>query len=188
MAQGGVLPDGGKGLTFGDEDGIINTDWQGEPTKRDVKLSDEAKSYDEQLQKKSDYITGKSGAFREDDVRWLSAKNGVEYACLTIGDESVLIRGDSGSTSISDEFFDRLVKNGGTFDYHTHPYDGDIIPSQSDMALMGKLSGLTGQETSKIISTDGLYSTYTEYGIVETGTVTREIDDDYAEFLSMLFS
>ncbi len=80
-----------------------------------------------------------------------------------------------------------MIKRGGTLDFHTHPYDGDIRPSPSDMSVMRKLEKLTGQETSKIISTDGQFSTFNKDGVITTGVVSRKLGDDYVElFMSLI--
>ena len=67
---------------------------------------------------------------------------------LEIGENSYLIRGNEHGTTIPDGIFEELYNQKGSFICHSHPYIGDLKPSQSDLDF---LTSLTWQTESIII-------------------------------------
>lgn len=71
------------------------------------------------------------------------------------------------------------MKSGaGKLEFHSHPHNDDCIPSQADMNLMKSLRKSTGQRVSTIVTPNGRTSTFNEYGIISTGTVSNSIDEN----------
>ena len=139
------------------------------------------------LQHKGDSITGSVGEFSMSDVSIMSKETGVEFAHVTVGDTTYLIRGDVRGTVIPNNILKKIKENGGTWDYHSHPHNDDCIPSKSDTDLMAKLRKYTGQKYSTIVTPNGRTSLFSEHGIVETGTVSNRISDEYRKALMELF-
>ena len=80
-----------------------------------------------------------------------------------------------------------MKKNGGTWDFHSHPHNDDCIPSDSDKKLIKKLSEYTGQKGSIIVTPNGKTSTFGESGVISVGTVPNKIDADRQRALLELF-
>lgn len=72
-------------------------------------------------------------------------------------------------------------------DFNSHPYDNDIIPSGSDRNLMKQLKKITGQQSSKIVTPNGVSAIFNEYGIIETGSVSNLIDENTRRMYEELF-
>ena len=67
---------------------------------RGIDIPEHIKEHLVHLQNKGDYITGSVGAFSMSDVSIMSKETGVEFAHVTIGDTTYLIRGDVKGTVI----------------------------------------------------------------------------------------
>ena len=106
---------------------------------RGIEVPENVKEWMGKLDHKGDMILGNKNDFSEKDVSILSKETGVEYARLTIGNKTYLIRGDKSGTDIPPDVYRELKKRGGSLDFHSHPYDNDIIPSSSDRDLMKQL-------------------------------------------------
>ena len=61
---------------------------------RGIDIPEHIKEHLVHLQNKGDYITGSVGAFSMSDVSIMSKETRVEFAHVTIGDTTYLIRGD----------------------------------------------------------------------------------------------
>ena len=57
-------------------------------------------------------ILGNKDDFSEKDVSIMSKETGVEYARLTIGDKTCLVRGDKTGTDIPSDIFKELKQKG----------------------------------------------------------------------------
>ncbi|MCR5299656.1 MAG: hypothetical protein K6D92_02025 [Erysipelotrichaceae bacterium] len=156
-------------------------------TDRGIEIPAIVKTWMNELRFKGDKIVGNKNDFSEKEVSILSKETGVEYARLTIGDKTYLVRGDETGTDIPPTIFRDLVKEGGSLDYHSHPYDNDIIPSISDRNLMRRLKRLTGQQSSKIVTPNGKSATFNEYGVIEIGSVSNMIDEKSRKMYEELF-
>ena len=156
-------------------------------TDRGIEVPQNVKKWMSKLNHKGDMIVGNKSDFSEKDGSILSKETGVEFARLTVGDNTYLIRGDKSGTDIPPEIFKDLKKNGGTLDFHSHPYDNDIIPSGSDRNLMKQLKKITGQQSSKIVTPNGISAIFNEYGIIETGSVSNLIDENTRRMYEELF-
>ena len=104
------------------------------------------------LHHKGDYITGSFGNFNMTDDSVMSKETGVEFARVTIGGKTYLIRVDKGGTVIPNELLDEMKKHSGRLDFHSHPYNDDCVPSKSDRLMMRKLRQTTGQRESSIVT------------------------------------
>jgi predicted transcriptional regulator len=139
------------------------------------------------LKKEGSYISGKLNSFPIEDVSIMSKETGVEFAKVTIGDKEILIRGSKKGAVIPDSIIDKIKKGKGTFDFHSHPYDNDNVPSQDDYDVMASIYHATGQKTSKIVTPNGRITVYSHRGVVEIGTVSNKIDDKHKKALLKLF-
>ena len=118
------------------------------------------------------------------EISILSRQTGVEFASVTIGGENILIRGNETSTSISKEIFDEMKKTRGILDCHSHPYIGDVRPSNADLKVAKQIDW---QDKFTIISVDGKVSVYTENGVISVTTVSNIISDNEKEILNEVF-
>lgn len=149
-------------------------------SKRGIEIDSRLKKYIKQLSSEGEYISDVAGAFKLQDLAILTTETGVEYTSLTIGKKSYLIRGLEKSTTIPRELRDALIKNRGTLDCHSHPFIGDLIPSEADKNFL-KL--LTWQKESVIIDPTQNAIKYTPDGYVESFVVESNRDKTYLELL-----
>lgn len=73
-----------------------------------------------------------------------------------------------------------------SFDYHSHPHNDDIIPSERDIKAIKKISLKTRQSSSMIITPNGKKSSYNGSGIMSVGTIEHTVNDDYKKALAQL--
>ena len=106
------------------------------------------------------------------ELRTLTQETGVEFAKVTISEDIYVIRGEERGIVIPESFVDEMRKRNGRLDAHCHPFIGDVIPSKADLKTISILEKETGQNTSEIISVDGMRSIYSKYGIISVETVT----------------
>ena len=156
-------------------------------SERGIDIPEHIKGYLSRLQNKGDYITGLVGEFNMTDVSIMSKETGVEFAHITIDGVTYLIRGDVNGTVIPNTLIDKMRKNNGTWDFHSHPHNDDCIPSDTDKKLIKKLSGYTGQKESVIITPNGKKSTFGKDGIISVSTIPNTIDADRRKALLELF-
>lgn len=154
---------------------------------RKIELPENIKKNLSMLVNSGDYITGERESFSMGDISVMSKETGVEFACVTINNTAYLIRGDKTSTDIPKEILDEIIKNKGTLDFHSHPHEGDTVPSCSDRNVIKLLENLTGQQRSKIVTTDNLVVEFDKYGAISIESIPNIINDDYAEALKILF-
>lgn len=148
-------------------------------SERGIKLDERIKGYMKELTSAGQYVSGKAGSYKAEDMAILTTETGVEYTLLTIGNQSYMIRGTENGTKIPEELYEALIKNKGTLDYHSHPYIGDIIPSKSDREV---LKTLNWQEKSGIIDPRGEVYRFDADGNIEPEKNTPQRDEDfYAE-------
>lgn len=174
--------DGTLGTTYGDSDSREES-----YSDRGIEITPEIKKALTQLKKKGDSITVKGDAFSMKDVSVMSKETGVEFAKVTINGKSIIIRGDNQGVDIPKSVLRSIVKNKGKFDFHSHPHNGDLVPSESDIKWLKKLRKLTGQSSSVIVTPDGKTSTFTVHGVVSTGTVSNSIDAELRKTYISLF-
>ena len=154
---------------------------------RGIDVPESVKSALSQLKKAGDYIKGTKDSYSMQDVSVMSKETGVEFARVTIDDETILIRGDKGGAVIPDRILERMSKNKGTLDFHSHPHNNDNVPSVDDRNTMNKLEKKTGQKTSKIVTPNGRVTTFDKSGVVEVNTVSNKIDAKHKKALMDLF-
>ncbi len=138
---------------------------------RGIELEPRLKELLVKLEKDTDYVVAAAGSFKMQDLAVLTTETGVEFTALTIGGDSYLIRGYEQGTTIPRELIDLLIKEKGTFDYHSHPFIGDLRPSKEDKAL---LSMLTWQHESVIIDPNQSAMAFTVFGPKEAVSVKNE--------------
>lgn len=139
------------------------------------------------LKKKGDIVTGAQDSFPIKDVSIMSKETGVEFARITIGNKTYLVRGNKNGAVVPETLIKRLTRHGGTLDFHSQPYDNDCVPSKADKEMLRKLKKITGQATSQIVTPNGRTVIFNEYGVVSTGTVTNIIDNDAKQIYLKLF-
>ena len=145
-------------------------------SERGIEIEPRLKGYLDKLHKNGDYISAKAGTFKGQDLAILTTETGVEYTTLTIGEESYLIRGMEKGTTIPEELKIAIIKNKGTLDYHSHPFIGDLVPSNEDKDFL-KL--LTWQNESVIIDPEQSAVYFTVYGTKEKFKLNTDRTDDY---------
>ena len=149
-------------------------------SERGIEIEPRLKKYMSDLSSEGDYITDVAGAFKPQDLAILTTETGVEYTSLTIGNKSYLLRGSERRTTIPNELKDELLKNHGTLDCHSHPFVGDLIPSNADKNFL-KL--LTWQKESAIIDPGQNAIKFTVDGTVEPFYVKNDRDELYWKLL-----
>ena len=179
---------GGFGGTLGSTYDSGTNDIGGQSySDRGITIPDNLKSLLGKMPHKGDYVTGTKSDFSMTDVSVMSKESKVEFAKVTIGDKSYLIRGDSKGTVIPDHVMSELKKGSGKLEFHSHPHNDDLVPSKADRLLMRKLSRTTGQKTSAIVTPNGKTAIFSEHGVIETGTVHKIIDGDMKKIYQKLF-
>lgn len=154
---------------------------------RGLDIPEHIKNMLSKLKKQGDRIIGTQNDFSMKDVSIMSKETGVEFARITIGEKVYLYRGDDKGVPLSDYFKHKIAVNGGTLDFHTHPYDNDCVPSVGDCRMVKYLREHTGKDTSKIVTPNGRLITFSEHGVVSVGTIPNIIDDDARQIYLKLF-
>ena len=179
---------GGFGATLGSTyDGGTAGGGEQSYSDRGIEIPENVKSLLGKMSNKGDYATGKKSDFSMTDVSIMSKESRVEFAKVTIGDKSYLIRGDSRGTFIPDSIMSEIKKGSGRLEFHSHPHNDDCVPSKADRLLMHKLSRATGQKTSIIVTPNGKTAIFTEHGVAEIGTVSNKMDSAHKQALIKLF-
>ena len=154
---------------------------------RGVKIPDHIKAMIDKLPKTGDYIVGSTEDFTIQVVSIMSKETGVEFAKVTIGNKSYLIRGGQRGAVIPKDLLRKMSPHNSSFDFHSHPYDDDLIPSPEDIDAFIDIKRRTRQKSSMIISPNGRKSSYNENGIISVGNIEHTIDDDYKRAIAKLF-
>ena len=113
----------------------------------------------------------------EKDYYVMSKETGVEFAKVTIGDKTYLVRGDKNDAVVPESLLKKMARSGGTLDFHSHPHDNDCVPSGADREMVTILKSMTGQSTSQIVTPNGRTVTFNEHGVISTGSVPNLIDE-----------
>lgn len=154
---------------------------------RGIEVPPNIQNWMARLKTKGSFITSTADDFNMKDVSILSKETGVEYAKVTIGNKSYLIRGDNEGTTIPESVLNRMIKNKGSLEYHSHPYNDDLAPSKGDLKMMRRIYKSTGQETSSIVTPNGRTVLYNRHGTISTGTVENNISDEMKKIYLSLF-
>ena len=144
---------------------------------RGVEIPEHIKQTLSKLRNKGDIVTGNRDSFSMKDASIMSKETGVEFAKVTIGEKTYLVRGDKNGVVVPEALMKKMAKNEGKLDFHSHPYDNDCVPSRADREMLRKLKNKTGQTTSQIVTPNGRTVTFSEHGVVSTGTVPNLIDE-----------
>lgn len=149
-------------------------------SKRGIEIEKRLQGYLKELNEDGEYIERQVGEIKIQDLAVLTTETGVEYTLLNIGSKSILIRGERNRTTIKQELVDLLVKNKGTLECHSHPYVGDLIPSEADRKFL-KL--LPWQEESVIIEPGQETMRYNLMGTLGSLETKEKRDNDYYAFM-----
>ena len=93
----------------------------------------------------------------------------------------------TGFAYIPNAVLNRIVKEGGQLEFHSHPYDNDCVPSNNDLKMLSKLRKETGQRTSKIVTPNGRVTIFDSHGVVEMTAISNKIDNAHKKALLELF-
>lgn len=179
---------GGFGGTLGSTyQNATNTTEEESYSDRGISIPENLKTLLGKMPHKGDYVKGTNSDFSMTDVSIMSKEARVEFAKVTIGDKSYLIRGDSKGAFIPEHILSEFKKGNGKLEFHSHPHNDDLIPSRYDLDTMAQLRRITGQQYSTIVTPNGRTSIFNEHGIVETGTVSSKIDRAHKLALIQLF-
>ena len=154
---------------------------------RGIEIPENVRSMLEKLPKKGSFIKGSHKDFTIRDVSIMSKETGVEFAKVTIGDESYLIRGDQFGATIPPKIKRLMRQKHSSFDFHSHPHDDDLVPSEDDIKAFKIVRRITHQKSSLIITPNGRKSSFNQNGIISVGTIRQTVDDDYKRALAKLF-
>ena len=138
---------------------------------RGIEIPKELKTTLSKLKKKGDYIAINGKRFSMKDVSIMSKETGVEFAKVKVDGKS----------------YDKMKSGSGKLAFHSHPHNGDLVPSSADKAVMKTLRKTTGQRVSTIVTPDGRTCTFNEHGVVSTGTVSNKIDKSLREAYIKMF-
>lgn len=119
-----------------------------------------------------------NGEIRNRDLAVLTTETGVEFTRVNAAGKTFLIRGSENFTTIPQEILNLVIESRGSIECHSHPYIGDIVPSEADMQMMELLTWL---EESTIIDPTEKISRYNSHGLIDTGTEGNERDASYYE-------
>ena len=148
-------------------------------SQRGIPIEERLIGYQEELMMESDYISRGTGEIQRQDLAVLTTETGVEYTMLEIGGKTYLVRGAVKGTTIPKKLIDLLVENQGTLECHSHPYIGDLSPSETDMEVMKMLPW---QKSSVIIDPTQRMMRFDSHG-----AIGEELDSgrnrDYYDFM-----
>ena len=151
-------------------------------SERGIEIEPRLMQYLENLHKDGDYISRKKGEVQYRDLAILTTETGAEYTSVTIGEDTYLIRGDSLCTTIPQEMLDLIISQQGSIDCHSHPFIGDLIPSEADMKMMEKL---TWMNESTIIDPTQRVAKYNKNGLISIDEEYDSRDENY--YLNMIW-
>ena len=154
---------------------------------RGIEIPEELKVLLGKMPNKGDYVTGTNSDFSMADVSIMSKEAKVEFAKVTLGNKSYVIRGDSKGTVIPENIMDEIKREHGTLEFHSHPHNDDLIPSKADRRLMHTLSQITGQTDSTIITPNGRFCSFDENGTKETGILHSALTEERKQALIEIF-
>ncbi|MBQ4544517.1 MAG: hypothetical protein II996_02990 [Oscillospiraceae bacterium] len=119
-----------------------------------------------------------------EQISLMSRQGATEFSSISIGNRNYIIRGDLKGTPISEEVLEDMIRNKGILNCHSHPYIGDVRPSQSDLHLAEILSH---QREFEIVTPDGMRAVYTKDGVKFVGTIERKFLEEDMDYLYNLF-
>ena len=176
----------GNSLTSAGDSGIIiksnNVGEKAEPYPSE-KVPQRIRTYLSKLQKSGDKIEIDSPISFE-DIALMSRQTGCEFASFTVGQKSYVLLGDENGTYIPKDFLNFLKLHKGKFNCHSHPYIGDLQPSESDIELANIMSW---QNRFYIITPDMKKAVYTKNGVLEIDDVRSIYSSDDIKILEEIF-
>ena len=106
----------------------------------------------------------------------LTTETGVEFTRVNAAGKTFLIRGSENFTTIPQEILDLVIESRGSVECHSHPYIGDIVPSDADKRMMELL---TWVQESTIIDPTEKTARFNSLGLIDTGMETSDRKEDY---------
>lgn len=144
---------------------------------RGIEIPEHIKQTLSMLKDKGDMVSGSSDSYPMKDVSIMSKEAHVEFARVTIGNKTYLIRGDKNGVVIPDKLLKKMAQQGGNLDFHSHPHDNDCIPSIADRRILKHLKEATGQSSSQIVTPNGRTVTFNENGVLSINTIPNTINE-----------
>lgn len=133
---------------------------------RGIELPDNIKRLMQDMQKEGDYVIGAKDEYSYETARILSVETGVEYAVIKFPNSDYMVRGNEKGALIPEGIYENAKRTKAIFEFHSHPYIKDLIPSEYDKIA---LSRFHWQTTSSIIDPEGHISVYaTSAGTTES--------------------
>ena len=145
-------------------------------SQRGIQIEHRLKSYLNKLQRNGDYITVPNGEIRNRDLAVLTTETGVEFTRVNAAGKTFLIRGSENFTTIPQEILNLVVESHGSIECHSHPYIGDIVPSDADKRMMALL---TWVQESTIIDPTEKTARFNSLGLIDTGMEASDRNEDY---------
>ena len=145
-------------------------------SQRGIQIEHRLKSYLNKLQRNGDYITVPNGEIRNRDLAVLTTETGVEFTRVNAAGKTFLIRGSENFTTIPQEILNLVVESRGSIECHSHPYIGDIVPSDADKRMMALL---TWVQESTIIDPTEKTARFNSLGLIDTGMEASDRNEDY---------
>lgn len=155
-------------------------------SERGILVEENIKSYISSTKNRGDYVEV-NNYITDEELRILTVETGDEYAKIIFNNSTILIHGDENFTNIPENILEKIKKENGFLEMHSHPYKGDFMPSKEDIEALSKLSLINGQESSKIVSSDGIVATYNRYGIISVQESVEEATQDRKDAWIKLF-
>ena len=145
-------------------------------SQRGIQIEHRLRGYLNKLQGDGDYITVPTGEIRNRDLAVLTTETGVEFTLVNVAGKTFLIRGGENFTTIPQEILDLVIDRRGSIECHSHPYIGDIVPSDADKRMMELL---TWVKESTIIDPTEKTARFNSLGVIDTGTEASDRNEDY---------
>ena len=145
-------------------------------SERGIEIEPRLTGYLGELQNDADYIERDAGEISAQDLAILTTETGVEFTLVTVDGKAYLIRGNEKGTTIPSELVTNLLNKNGILICHSHPFIGDLMPSESDLDFLKRL---TWQTESVIVDPTQRAVRFTADGVVETFVLENTRDGDY---------
>ena len=145
-------------------------------SQRGIQIEHRLQSYLNKLQRDGDHITVPIGEIRNRDLAVLTTETGVEFTLVNAAGKTFLIRGGENFTTIPQEILNLVIDSRGAIECHSHPYIGDIVPSDADKRMMELL---TWVQESTIIDPTEKTARFNSLGVIDTGTEASDRNEDY---------
>jgi len=145
-------------------------------SQRGIQIERRLQNYLDKLQRDGNYISVPAGEIKNRDLAVLTTETGVEFTVVNAAGKTFLIRGGENYTTIPQEIMDLVIESHGSIECHSHPYIGDLVPSDADKRMMELLTWLN---ESTIIDPTERIARFNALGLIDTGMDANERDTNY---------